>query len=154
MISLIYCFVCALGYNVCMSVKTLTDKQKQFVQNFSQTGNATQSAIAAGYSPATAEQQGYELKKKLAVEIDDATRQALGGAVPMAVEKLQSLISDDKVSPAVKLGAINSILDRTGYQTVHKVEDVTKQRTDEELQTELQHLLESMGGGLVKETSH
>jgi phage terminase small subunit len=137
-----------------MSVKTLTDKQKQFVQNFSQTGNATQSAIAAGYSPATAEQQGYELKKKLAVEIDDATRQALGGAVPMAVEKLQSLISDDKVSPAVKLGAINSILDRTGYQTVHKVEDVTKQRTDEELQTELQHLLESMGGGLVKETSH
>ena len=137
-----------------MSVKTLTDKQKQFVQNFSQTGNATQSAIAAGYSAATAEQQGYELKKKLAVEIDDATRQALGGAVPMAVEKLQSLIIDDKVSPAVKLGAINSILDRTGYQTVHKVEDVTKQRSDEELQTELEHLLKSMGGGLAKGTSH
>jgi len=72
----------------------------------------------------------------------------------MAVEKLQSLISDDKVSPAVKLGAINSILDRTGYQTVHKVEDVTKQRTDEELQTELNHLLQSIGGGLVKETEH
>ena len=139
---------------MCMSVKTLTDKQKQFVQNFSQTGNATQSAIAAGYSAATAEQQGYELKKKLAVEIDDATRQALGGAVPMAVEKLQSLITDDKVSPAVKLGAINSILDRTGYQTVHKVEDVTKQRSDEELQTELEHLLKNMGGGLAKGTSH
>ena len=137
-----------------MSDKTLTDKQKAFVHYFSQTGNATQSAISAGYSPATAEQQAYELKKKLATQIDDATRQALGGAVPMAVEKLQSLISDDKVSPAVKLGAINSILDRTGYQTVHKVEDVTKHRTDEELQTELNHLLQSIGGGLVKETEH
>ena len=142
-----------------MSGKTLTDKQKAFVDYFSQSGNATQSAIKAGYSPATAEQQAYELKKKLANEIDEATRAALGGAVPMAVEKLQSLITDDKVSASVKLGAINSILDRTGYQTVHKVEDVTKQRTDDELQAELDHLLRSMGlnsaAGLVEEdTKH
>jgi len=138
-----------------MSGKTLTDKQKLFVSYFSQTGNATQSAIKAGYSPATAEQQAYELKKKLANEIDDATRAALGGAVPMAVEKLQSLITDEKVSASVKLGAINSILDRTGYQTVHKVEDVTKQRTDEELQAELDHLLGQLGaGGLEKVTEH
>jgi len=155
MISLIYCFVCALGYNECMSVKSLTDKQKAFIDYFSQSGNATQSAIKAGYSPATAEQQAYELKKKLAFEIDEATRQALGGAVPMAIEKLQSLITDDKVSASVKLGAINSILDRTGYQTVHKVEDVTKQRTDEELQTELNHLLQQLqAGGLEEETQH
>jgi len=140
-----------------MSMKTLTNKQIAFVQNFSQSGNATRAAIAAGYSPATAEQQGYELKKKLAQQIDDATRAALGHAVPMAVEKLQSLITDDKVSASVKLGAINSILDRTGYQTVHNVEDVTKQQTDVELQTELDHLLEQLGGGgLVKvtDTSH
>jgi len=79
----------------------------------------------------------------------------LGGAVPMAIEKLQSLITDDKVSASVKLGAINSILDRTGYQTVHKVEDVTKQRTDEELQTELNHLLQELqAGGLEEETQH
>lgn len=128
-----------------MSAKTLTDKQKAFVDYFSQTGNATQSAIRAGYSKATAEQQAYELKRKLANEIDDATRAALGSAVPMAVEKLQSLITDEKVSAAVKLGAINSILDRTGYQTVHKVEDVTKHRSDEELQAELEHLMQESG---------
>ena len=138
-----------------MSAKTLTDKQKAFVDYFSQTGNATQSAIKAGYSKATAEQQGYELKRKLVDEIDEATRQALGSSVPMAVEKLQSLITDDKVSPAVKLGAINSILDRTGYQTVHKVQDVTQQRSDEELQAELDHLLSSIGAGSgTKETEH
>ena len=138
-----------------MSDRTLTDKQKQFVENFSQSGNAKQSAIAAGYSAATAEQQGHNLKKQLAKQIDDATRVALGSAVPMAVEKLQSLITDKDVSPSVKLGAINSILDRTGYQTVHKMEDVTKQRTDDELHTELQHLLTEIGGGgLDKEDMH
>lgn len=127
-----------------MTVKPLTDKQKAFVENFSKTGNATQSAIASGYSPATAEQQGYELKKKLANEIDQATKQVLASSVPLAIEKLQSLITDDKVNPSVKLGAINSILDRTGYQTVHKVEDVTKTKTDEELQIELNHLLKNI----------
>ena len=121
--------------------RTLTDQQKRFIEYFSQTGNATQSAIKAGYSEKTAEQQGYELKNKLSNEIDTATRKLLSGAVPMAVDKLKSLIEGDKISPSVKLGAINSLLDRTGYQTTHKVEDVTGKKTDEELRQELQHLL-------------
>lgn len=121
--------------------RTLTEQQKRFIEYFSQTGNATQSAIKAGYSEKTAEQQGYELKNKLSNEIDTATRKLLSGAVPMAVDKLKSLIEGDKISPSVKLGAINSLLDRTGYQTTHKVEDVTGKKTDEELRQELQHLL-------------
>ena len=84
-----------------MTGKTLTDKQKAFVENFSKTGNATQSAIASGDSPATAEQQGYELKKKLATEIDHATKQVLASSVPLAIDKLQSLIVDDKVNASV-----------------------------------------------------
>ena len=121
--------------------RMLTEQQKRFIEYFSQTGNATQSAIKAGYSEKTAEQQGYELKNKLSNEIDDATRKLLSSAVPMAVDKLKSLIEGDKISPSVKLGAINSLLDRTGYQTTHKVEDVTNKKTDEELRQELQHLL-------------
>ena len=136
-----------------MIAKTLTDKQKAFVENFSQTGNATQSAIKAGYSKATAEQQGYNLKQQLSHEIDTETKKLLGSVVPLAIDKLTKLVNDDKISPAVRLGAINSILDRTGYQTVHKVEDVTKQRTDEELQTELQHLLDGLGSS-DKDTQH
>ena len=53
--------------------KSLTEMQKSFVDNFSQTGNAKQSAIKAGYSEATAEQQGHNLKKQLSFEIDEAT---------------------------------------------------------------------------------
>jgi hypothetical protein len=85
----------------------LTDQQKRFIEYFSQTGNATQSAIKA-------------------------------------------------ISPSVKLGAINSLLDRTGYQTTHKVEDVTGKKTDEELRQELNHLLSTIhviksdgGGGSI-----
>ena len=81
--------------------RTLTEQQKRFIEYFSQTGNATQSAIKAGYSEKTAEQQGYELKNKLHNEIDDATRKLLSGAVPMAVDKLKSLIAEDKISPSV-----------------------------------------------------
>ena len=124
--------------------KILTDQQKMFVQNFSQTGNATQSAIKAGYSPKTAEQQGYELKNKLAHEIETATKKLIASAVPMAVNKLQDLVEDPKVSASVKLGAINSILDRTGYQTVHKVEDVTGKKSEEELEIELKNLLSGL----------
>ena len=127
-----------------MSAKTLTDKQKAFVDYFSQLGNATHAAIKAGYSKATAEQQGYELKNKLLNEIDTETRKLLGSAVPMAVDKLKQLIDGDKISPSVKLGAINSLLDRTGYQTTHKVEDVTGKKTDEELRQELNHLLSTI----------
>ena len=124
--------------------KTLTDKQIAFIENFSQTGNATKSAIKSGYSSATAEQQGYELKNKLSEYINEATEKILGSTVPMAVSRLNGLISDDKVSPAVRLGAINSLLDRTGFQTTHKVLDVTKHRTDKELQQELNYLLSTI----------
>ena len=124
--------------------KTLTDKQIAFIENFSQTGNATQSAIKSGYSSATAEQQGYELKNKLSEYINEATEKILGSTVPMAVSRLNGLISDDKVSPAVRLGAINSLLDRTGFQTTHKVQDVTKHRSDKELQQELNYLLSTI----------
>ena len=124
--------------------KILTEQQKRFVQHYSQSGNAKQSAIKSGYSEKSAEQQGYELKNKLASEIDNATRKLMASAVPMAVDKLKSLAEDPKISPSVRLGAINSILDRTGYQTTHKVEDVTGKKSDEELQTELNHLLSSI----------
>ena len=89
--------------------KILTDKQKVFVQHFSQTGNATQAAKDAGYSAKTAEQQGYELKNKLSLEIENETRKLMGSCVPMAVDKLKKLVEDERISPSVRLGAINSI---------------------------------------------
>jgi hypothetical protein len=121
--------------------KSLTEMQEAFIENFSQTGNAKQSAIKAGYSEATAEQQGHNLKKQLSHEIDEATKKLMSSHVPLAVEKLKDLISNPKISASVQLGAINSLLDRSGYQTITKIEDVTGRKTDSELHAELKHLL-------------
>ena len=122
-------------------MKSLTEMQQAFIENFSQTGNAKQSAIKAGYSEATAEQQGHNLKKQLSHEIDEATKKLMSSHVPLAVEKLKDLISNSKISPSVQLGAVNSLLDRSGYQTITKIEDVTGRKTDSELHAELRHLL-------------
>jgi len=122
-------------------MKALTEKQEAFIENFAQTGNAKQSAIKAGYSEATAEQQGHNLKKQLSNEIDEATKKLMSSHVPLAVDKLKELISNPKISPSVQLGAVNSLLDRSGYQTITKIEDVTGRKTDAELREELRHLL-------------
>ena len=105
-----------------MRTKALTDKQKAFVTHYSELGNATHAAIRAGYSKETAENQGYQLKKRLSEEINIATRDVLAGAAPVAVDKLKSLVTDDSVPKAVQLGAINSILDRTGHQKITEVQ--------------------------------
>ena len=122
-------------------MKSLTEMQQAFIENFSQTGNAKQSAIKAGYSEATAEQQGHNLKKQLSNEIDEATKKLMSSHVPLAVDKLKDLISNPKISASVQLGAVNSLLDRSGYQTITKIEDVTGRKTDAELHAELRHLL-------------
>ena len=121
--------------------KSLTEMQEAFIENFSQTGNAKQSAIKAGYSEATAEQQGHNLKKQLSNEIDEATKKLMSSHVPLAVDKLKDLISNPKISASVHLGAVNSLLDRSGYKTITKIEDVTGRKTDAELREELRHLL-------------
>ena len=124
--------------------RSLTQKQQAFIENFSQTGNAKQSAIKAGYSEATAEQQGHNLKKQLSNEIDEATKKLMSSHVPLAVDKLKDLISNPKISASVQLGAVNSLLDRSGYQTITKIEDVTGRKTDGELREELRHLLNTI----------
>ena len=45
----------------------LTAKQKRFVEEYLIDLNATQAAIRAGYSPKTAEQEGYKLVQKSSV---------------------------------------------------------------------------------------
>ena len=103
-------------------IKELTDKQKQFIENFSFSGNATQSAIDSGYSVATASQQGYQLKKELSQEIDVCIKGSINPnlrkLIPLASNVLFSIMSDPKVAPAVKLAAANSVYDRVGSSSV------------------------------------
>ena len=63
--------------------KPLTDRQTLFVEHYVQSLNAKQSAIKAGYSEKTAEQQGYQLLQKPSVqaaisEISEKRSKAIG----------------------------------------------------------------------------
>ena len=126
--------------------KTLTEQQKAFIRCFSISGNATQSAIDSGYSKNTAQQQGYELKHKLSMEIDTETKKVLTGSVPMAVDVLKKLIHDTKIPPSTRLQAVNSLLDRTGYSSssITQIQDITHKRSDADLRQELNHLLHTL----------
>ena len=80
----------------------------------------------------------------MAREIETATKKILSGSVPIEVDVLTKLVSDPKIPPSTRLQAVNSLLDRTGYQTTTKIEDVTHKKSDEELRTELEHLMSTL----------
>ena len=126
--------------------KTLTNMEQSFVENFTLTGNATESARLSGYSEKTAKQQGYELRQRLQSNIDEAVKKNLTASVPIAVETLKKLIADTKIPPSTRLQAVNSLLDRTGHHTsnITQIEDITHKRSSHELKAELNHLLHTL----------
>ena len=120
--------------------------EKSFIENFTITGNATESAKLSGYSEKTAKQQGYQLKERLHTEIDRAIKDKMRSSVPIAVETLQKLIQDTKIPPSTRLQAVNSLLARTGLgtSTTTHIEDITHKRSSEDLKQELNHLLQTL----------
>jgi len=127
-----------------MSNKTQEKQQPckdAFIKYFAESGNAKQSAIRSGYSEKTAEQQGAYLKKRYANEIFEKQQSMLNSLTPKAIQVLSDVLSDPKCNASTKINAVNSLLDRTGHQTVQLHKDVTNEKSTEELQKELQYLL-------------
>ena len=71
----------------------LTDKQAEFVRQFALTGNATQSAIRAGYSERTSYQKGHQLRYQFTREIEEET--GLTVSVGPVVEVFDRILFDD-----------------------------------------------------------
>ena len=117
-----------------------TSMQETFVTEFVLTGNATQSAIKAGYSPKTALQKGHSLKKQFIREIEDATRQAMQDAIPGALAQIKELATAAD-SESVRLQAAKDILDRAGLKPTERIEQVTIEKSTDELRRELDQLM-------------
>lgn len=73
----------------CCVMARMTQKQKRFVEEYLIDLNATQAAIRAGYSPQTAQEQGYQLLQKTSVQ------SAIGKA--MAERSKRTGINQDRV---------------------------------------------------------
>ena len=121
----------------------LTDKQAEFVRQFALTGNATQSAIRAGYSERTSYQKGHQLRYQFTREIEEETRRLMQLAVPGALAQVVDLAASAQ-SEAVRLQAAKDILDRAGLKPTERIEQVTVEKSTEELRRELAQLMGSV----------
>ena len=118
-----------------------TSKQDKFIDSYCLTGNATKSAEMAGYSKATAKQQGYTLKNQFSGEIGERMKRMIQDCVPGALAQINDLAGTAE-SEGVRLNACKDILDRAGFKPVDKqeVSHVEATSTDE-LKKELEALI-------------
>lgn len=99
----------------------LTEQQRRFVTAFTSEpgciGNASKSAISAGYSERSAAELGRQNLEK--GHIQDAIREALrrqvaGKLAAKAVEVLEQVIDDASAPQKLRVEAAKTILDRSG----------------------------------------
>ena len=118
-----------------------TSKQDKFIDSYCLTGNATKAAEMAGYSKATAKQQGYTLKNQFSGECGERMKRMIQDCVPGALAQINDLAGTAD-SEGVRLNACKDILDRAGFKPVDKqeVSHVESTSTDE-LKKELEALI-------------
>lgn len=91
----------------------LTLKQKQFVAEYLVDLNLTQAAIRAGYSPKTAEQQGYQLLQKTSVKAE--IQAAMAKRAEVVGLTAADVLRDINL---VKADAMKQVTDRDGNETM------------------------------------
>ncbi|MCY0900242.1 MAG: terminase small subunit [Firmicutes bacterium] len=105
----------------------LTPRQQKFVQEFLRTGNATQSAITAGYGSANADVTAARLLKRPLIQsaLDAAKKDLHALFMAEAYDSLRTLVAirDDPDAPAsARLRAAQDLLDRAGYKPADRIE--------------------------------
>ena len=122
----------------------MTYKQELFIQEYIKTGNATSSAIKAGYSKKTARAIGQEnlTKPYIKKRIEELSQKIANNNIMTAKERqeyLTKLINSDYVKVSDKLKALD-ILNKMTVEYIQKVEvngeiksDPFKDLTTEEL---------------------
>jgi hypothetical protein len=122
------------------------DQQAEFIQLFvgsKWAGNATQCAIQAGYSEATAKQKGYALKRKFSLQIKEETAKLIGDSASLGLKGILD-IAQNATNESVKLAACKDLLDRAGFNAVNQIEiGGMDKMSDEELQAELEKYLKA-----------
>tara|TARA_R100001594_G_C3972846_1_gene248215 strand:- start:231 stop:725 length:495 start_codon:yes stop_codon:yes gene_type:complete len=92
-------------------------KEQKFIDNYLQTGNATQSCIKAGYKEKNSAQMGYYLKTKLSKEIADRQRVELNAMSGYSIRVLEELLQNESAS--VRFQSAKLILELSGYREQH-----------------------------------
>ena len=116
------------------------DKHRKFIDTYVLSGNATQSAIEAGYSANAAKQTGYKLKSLYEDAIAERVRTILPQIIYENLGIVQALAREGQ-SESVRLGAANSLLDRAGLKPVERIETSTSELPPEERKQRIDAIL-------------
>lgn len=135
-----------------MGKQDMTEMQRKFAEYYVECGNATQSAIQAGYSKDTASSQGSRLLnnvkiKKLIAKIRQDEGEVYDMDLDMAIEELVLIIQDRKVKPHYRLEAIDKLAMLKGWKKAETKIDIHNNTTsvehvsDEELERRMNELM-------------
>ena len=109
----------------------MTEQQERFAIEYARTGNATKSAIVAGYSEDTARQQGSRLLTKadivqkveeIKAQMAQDLRLRMAKEASTAFNVLVSIMNNDNAKDADRVKCAIDLLDRAGYVAEKKVE--------------------------------
>jgi len=104
------------------TTRKLTPKQERFVEEYIVDLNATQAAIRAGYSPKTAEQQGYQLLQNTSVQagiqqaMDERSKRTDVDA-DYVVTELRKVVEADSTPAAARVTALTVLARHLGMLT-------------------------------------
>ena len=131
-----------------MPKKIDKEKEEAFIECFVEgdtQGNATQSAIKAGWSKdKSPRQMGAYLKNKYRQEIRDKNEERITSTSGIAISVLQDLLKSEQ--DAVRLNTAKLILELGNFssQTINLNIDKTAQKSDDELILELNTLMQTI----------
>lgn len=107
----------------------MNERQELFAFEYAGTLNATEAAIAAGYSVASAYSQGHDLLKKPEIQakvaqyLDERRLQQARQftlANDQAISALLEIISNPRAAAQARVSAAVAILDRGGHSVINK----------------------------------
>ena len=94
----------------------LTDQRRRFVEEYVITGNATKSALAAGYKDTPSlSNQACKLRRELFKEINDEVQFTLRDSAPKALQTLTHLLEHSS-SDSVRLACAKMYQGKTSHQ--------------------------------------
>lgn len=129
---------------------TLTEYERSWLEEYMACGNATEAARLCEFPHP--KQRGYELRKKLSHFIEANLRQMIGRCAPAALEVIYELAVECP-DPKVRLTAAQDLLNRAGYKEAVKHEITVADKTDKEIDKEIDALLKK-GGIITAEVVH
>jgi len=126
--------------------RELFPREKEWMEAYMQSGNATEASRMIGIEKCPS-QYGQQMRMKLSDYIQANLRQLLGRTAPHALETIYD-IAKNCPDPKVRLAAAQDLLNRAGYKETQEIQISVKDKSKEELDSEIDMLLKR--GGIME----